>query len=399
MLSNFHILTVSHKETSLEELPSYALHAENESSLQVALTQLKERLGMDELLYLNTCNRILYFFVTQREVDHAFVSQVFGESVDHNVILYKQDSECLSYMLHVASSLHSMVVGEREILKQIKVAYDQQSQWGLPSDNIRLVIEHTIRGAKRVYQETSISERPISVVSLAVRKLSEFVLTKDAKFVLVGAGATIRLMLKHLTKKGFSHFIIYNRTLEKAQRLAQSVSLEAGLLTDLAKHNTPFDCLIACTSATDPIVTHDLAKRISGNKIADKIWIDLGMPGDIERGVLNESSNRSIDLQTLQKVARENLEVRLGETQKAETILELSLTSLSEALYRRKIERAFQVIPSEIKSIKQRAYAEVFQKELEAMDEDTQALIYRMMDYMEKKCIGIPMKAAKEAIL
>jgi len=399
MLSNFHILTVSHKETSLEKLPGYALHAQNEVSLRLALTDLKVILGIDELFYLNTCNRILYFFVAQQRVDDAFVKQFFKESVDHTVILHKEDLECLSYFLHVASSLHSMVVGEREILKQIKVAYDQQSQWDLPSDNIRLVIEHTIRGAKRVYQETSISERPISVVSLAVRKLSEFALTKDTKFVLVGAGATIRLVLKHLAKKGFSHFTIYNRSIEKAQHLAQSVNESAGSLTDLANHSTPFDCLIACTSANKPIVSYELAKHIANDEIAQKIWIDLGMPGDIERKVLDASSNRSIDLQTLQEVARENLEVRLGETQKAETILELALTSLSEALYRRKIERAFQLIPTEIKSVKQKAYAEVFHKELEAMDEDTQALIFRMMDYMEKKCIGIPMKAAKEAIL
>ncbi|NND06085.1 MAG: hypothetical protein HKN87_06880 [Saprospiraceae bacterium] len=398
MLSNFHILTISFKETSLEDLANYAIQGQGDA-LRLELLKVREQLKIDELYYLHTCNRILYFFSTEDPVDQNFVKQLFGNSVDYSTILHKQDLDCLSYFLHVASSLHSMVVGEREILKQIKVAYDQQAKWGLTSDNMRLVIEHTIRGAKRVYRETSISERPISVVSIAIRKLAEFSLGKDARFILVGAGTTIRLVVKHLTKKGFNQFTIYNRSISNAQRLAEEVEGSAGSLVDLANHRSPFDCLIACTAATDPIVTYELASQISNQRVKEKIWIDLGMPGDIERSLLSQCADGAIDLQTLEKLSEGNLKVRLDEVQNAESVLDQMLTELTDALYHRKIERAFQLIPAQIKSIKQKAYAEVFQKELQSIDPDAQELITRMMDYMEKKCIGIPMKAAKEAIL
>ncbi len=400
MLSNFHILTVSHKEIALDLLPGYTVPHADEDELKLQLQKLKRDLELDELLYLSTCNRIVYFFVTEKTVDKSLIRSFFSEGVDISPVKYMQSEACLSYFFQVASSLHSLVVGEREILKQIKVAYDVQSRWRLTGDNLRLAIQHTIRTAKKVYQSTLISERPVSIVSLAVRKLLEKKqINKSSQFLLVGAGATIQLVIKHLSKKGFKNFSIYNRTGQKAVDLAASFEGLSGDLQDLENHALPFDCLIACTGATSPVVTEAIARKLSDSNVGKKIWMDLGMPGDIDPAIMEESGSNAIGIESLRSLAEHNMAYRKKEVKKAEAIIHESLESFESLMYQRRIEKAFQLIPREIKSVKEKALSEVFGKELSSVDEDAQALISRMMDYMEKKCIGIPMKAAKDAVL
>ncbi len=399
MLSGFHILAVSHKEVPLDHLPFYGISHTDESDLKARLRQLKEEHQLDELFYLATCNRILFLFHTNQEVDERIITSFFPEASDYDAILSLNASKAVMYFLQVASSIHSMVVGEREILKQIKDAYELQSGWNITADNIRLLVQHTIRSAKKVYTTTKIGEKPVSIVSLAVQRLLEKSIKTHSKFLIVGAGTTIQLVLKHLTKKGFNNFSIYNRTLAKAQSLASSLTGSVGTLEDLKNHSTSFDAVIACTGATEPTLTHELASYLSKGLIDTKIWLDLGMPPDIDSDIALAAEDNYIDIPSLQTLASSNIRLRQKEVEKADSILMDALEAFDDLIYERRIEKAFRTIPTEIKSIKERAFAEVFRKDLESIDADTHSLITKMMDYMEKKCIGIPMKAAKEAAI
>ncbi len=398
MLRKYHILTVSHNEIPLDQLPAYSIKYADPEGLRQVLEDMKDHLDLDELFYLSTCNRVLYFCVTSAELDQHLIAHYFDPSADMAKVLHKQDEDCVSYFMQVASSLHSMVVGEREILKQIRVAFEQQSPWNLIGEHLQLAIQRTIWSAKQVYQHTKIGERSVSIASLAVKKLAHQ-LNREAEIVLVGAGTTIQLVIKHLKKRGFRHFTIYNRTAKAAQLLANKYNASAGTLDDLIRHTDHFDALIACTSADEPIITYELAHTLAQDRINDVVWVDLGMPGDIERSASDPRSTRMIDLQTLQSLAQRNRQARQGEMEEAKKILEHALETFKEACYFRKVERAFRSIPAEVRSVKEKAYSEVFHKEIAQTDQETQALISRMMDYMEKKCIGIPMKAAKKAII
>ena len=399
MLSGFHILAVSHKEVPLDHLPLYGISHTDESDLSARLHQLKEEHQLDELFYLATCNRILFLFHTNQEVDQRIISSFFPDATDYEAILSLNASKAVMYFLQVASSIHSMVVGEREILKQIKDTYELQSGWNLTADNIRLLVQHTIRSAKKVYTTTKIGEKPVSIVSLAVQRLLQKSIGTHNKFLIVGAGSTIQLVLKHLTKKGFNNFSIYNRTLAKAEALASSLSGSVGTLEDLEGHSLDFDAVIACTGATEPTITHDLANQLTGGQIESRIWVDLGMPPDIDSDIAATAGDNYIDIPSLQALASSNIRLRQKEVQKAESTLLDALEAFEDLIYERRIEKAFRTIPTEIKTIKERAFAEVFRKDLESIDADTHSLITKMMDYMEKKCIGIPMKAAKEAAI
>ena len=271
MLSNFHILTITHKEVSVEGLPLYALQDTPQNPLMVQLSRIKDQHDLKEIYYLNTCNRLLCFFVSTHGVDMHLKRALFNQVEDLGEVMHLHGEDALKHLFEVASSIHSLVVGEREILRQIRDAYEKQSAAHLTGDQIRLAIQHTIRTAKKVYAQTKIGERPVSVVSLAVQKLMQsFDLQPNSKFLVVGAGRTIQLVLRHLSKKGFKNFSIYNRSKEKASKLMEGLNGTAGDLNQLKEHEGAFDCIIACTGSHSPIISLDLMEKLSGSSMGEK---------------------------------------------------------------------------------------------------------------------------------
>jgi len=398
MINNIHILTVSHKEVELDKVPEYGLQCVDDKELKATLHALKQQHQLTELYHLSTCNRVIYMFVTPRAINHDFIVKFLGCS-DCKPVKYVQGEKAIQYLFEVASSIHSMVVGEREIITQLRKAYEEQMRWGLTGDNIRIAVQHAIRAAKKVYANTKIGEKPVSVVSLAVRSLAKYELDQNAGIVLVGAGSTNQLILRHLTKAGFRNISIYNRTLARAQTLAKDVKGKVGTLDELVRHDLPFKCLIACTGAPNATVSYDMLKEMMPNDLNEIVWIDLGLPADLDEQIQAQFSENLISLQSLQALSKENVGIRQQEIKKADEILSEALEGFKQTAFRRRIEKAFILIPEEIKEIKEKAMTEVFRRDMEEVDTNTRALIDKMMNYMEKKCISIPMKAAREARL
>ena len=121
----------------------------------------------------------------------------------------------------VASSVDSLIIGEREILRQLRTAYDACRRAKLTGDSIRLAIKISVETAKRVYSNTKIGEKPVSVVSMAMRELENKQIDKNARILLIGAGQTNTLVAKFLKKFGYSNYTIFNRSLENGQKLAK----------------------------------------------------------------------------------------------------------------------------------------------------------------------------------
>ena len=400
MHSLFHILTVTHKELPLADLPAYAIAADSKDDLDKELHQIKEDLGLEELFYLSTCNRILFLYVADLSPSREVLHRFFSNAVDHERICHFSGAEAILHLFQVASSIHSLVIGEREILKQLRDSYEVQSHTNLTGDYIRLAIEHCIRSAKKVYSGTKIGERPVSVVSLAVQKLlRSFKIRSDANFLVVGAGSTVELLLKHLTKKGYQNFSIYNRTATRAKVLMQGLHGTSGDLTALKQHQSKVDVVVACTGSQTPIITMELMQSMVGANLDDIVWLDLGVPTDVDTKICEHYAEKFIGVETLQQEAQNNMQFRMSEVHKAEMLLDEAVHEFQQLVYRRRIERAFRSIPTEIKQIKQRAVEEVFRKDLEMLDDQTQDLMHKMLNYMEKKCISVPMKAAKKVVM
>ena len=405
MLNEYKILTVTHKHVRLERIGDFLITHSTDEELETKLANLKDKFNLEELLYISTCNRVIYLYKSSKELNLTFLEQFFQTvnptlSTDYiqRIITGYEGKEAINHFYEVAASIDSLVVGEREILRQIREGFYRCNKWNLVGDGIRLLMKHVVEASKEVYAQTRIGEKQISVVSLAIKKLLESNISKEAKILLVGAGQTNLLVSKFLVKYEFNNVTVFNRSIEKAEKLADRFEGNAFLLSELEDYREGFDCIIVCTGATEAIIKQPLYKKIVGKDATEKLIVDLSIPNNVARDVVDNFNINYIEIEDLKQLAEQNLAFRKKEVGKAKKLLIKQINEFQKVFQQRQITKALQSVPSEIKAIKKKAMNEVFKKDLDALDDNTKALFEKMMTYMEKKCISVPMKAAKESI-
>ena len=228
------VIAFTHKHIELKELGKLVICQEN---LTDKLQQVKAQFGITEMFYLATCNRVAFVMITPQLVDKAFAGR-FMEALNMGLCTHAastfinsasiyENREALDHLLRTSCSLESLVVGEKEILAQLRKAYENCRKAGLTGDGLRMFMNCIVKTAKEVYTNTNISKNPISVVSLAYRKLKELKLSANDRILIIGAGETNRNLSKYLQKHKFSNFAVFNRTLSKAAELAADINGEA----------------------------------------------------------------------------------------------------------------------------------------------------------------------------
>jgi glutamyl-tRNA reductase len=310
-----------------------------------------------------------------------------------------EGKDAIRHLFGVVASLDSLVVGEREILGQIKYAYQKAKEFNLSGDSIRLAIEQSIVFAKKIHTETKIGEKPISVVSLAYRSLLEKTLNPNSKIIIIGAGQTNNLMANLLVKNHYEQVTVYNRTLSKAEDLASRFKAGKAMpLESLPNHQESFDIIISCTGSNHTILHESIFNKIHPNN--NKVTIvDLAVPQDIDKTITQLPFVEYIDIVSLEQKAKENLQFRKNEMYKAEAILEDFINTFAELVKERKLELALSNIPSEVKEIKTIALEKAFKKDIDTLDDYAKDILYKVMGYMEEKYTALPFKASKESLL
>jgi glutamyl-tRNA reductase len=406
MLDGFHILTLTHKQVPLASIGQAMAP---ESGAESTLRGIKQLFGWDELYYLATCNRVMYLFYDRQPVPEALPGMLM--EVLHpswNAAEIEKEAKPMSllhgaaaveHLMEVASSMDSLVVGEREIIRQLREAYEQSKQWGLTGDHLRLLMRYTIETAKSIYTETGIGDKALSVVALAYHALEARGLRPDARILMVGAGQTNALFAKFLFKYGYHNVTVFNRSLDKAEALAEYIGGKAYALDQLPQYRQGFDALIVCTSATEHIVTEEIYDMLLGVDRSAKVAVDLSVPNNIDPALRSARGLHIIDIESLRAQAEINLAYRESERQKAAILIMERVQAFRAVWHERQVERSLSGIPSEIRAYKERAFHEVFSKELAQLDPQALDLVHRMMDYMEKKSVAVPMKAAKAIVL
>jgi glutamyl-tRNA reductase len=405
-VKEFKIIAFTHRNTPLEEVGRY--HADPEIRESV-LQNLRNALNIKELMYLSTCNRVEFLLVSDESLDQKFLAKFFksfkpewsnAEIVESatRAITFEGES-AVKHFFSVASSLDSLVVGEREIITQVRTAFEESSSYKLTGDFIRLMIKSTIETAKRIYTDTPVARNPVSVVSLAYRKLKNMHVKKDARILIVGAGQTNTSMCKYLRKHGFSNFNIFNRSLPNAEILAQMVGGKAHPLDQLYTFGEGFDVLITCTAAANHILNLESYSRLLGNDTGRKIVVDLAIPADVDPIVYKHFSVSAILVETLRQAAEENLALRHNALDQCEVILNEQLMAFRSLYRQRQVELAMKDVPKIVREIREHATTNVFARELNQLDEHSREIVDKMLIYLEKKYISVPMKMAREILL
>jgi glutamyl-tRNA reductase len=400
------VIAFTHKQVELKELGKLVICQE---SLLPKLAEIKSQFNIPEIFYLATCNRVAFVLATEEVVDRNFATKFFqslnmGLCSEHmstfvDAACIYEDQEALSHLLRTSCSLESLIVGEKEILAQVRKAYESAREAGLTGDYLRMVMSCTVKAAKEVYTHTNISKNPISVVSLAYRKLKELKLCGNARVIIIGAGETNRNISKYLQKHKFSNFAVFNRTLSKAQELAADLGGEAYDLEALKTYNKGFDVIITCTSATQPIITTEIYTSLLNGCTERKTIVDLAIPNDTDPEILEKFAVNFIEVHSLNEVAKKNIQERYQELVHAEKIINQNISEFLPQLKQRRIELAMSQVPQKIKEIRQTAINSVFADEVQGLDEQSRLVLEKVMNYMEKKYISVPMVMAKEILI
>ncbi len=273
----------------------------------------------------------------------------------------------------------------------------------MTGDDLRVIFDRVVIAAKDVYANTRIGEKSVSVVSLSVRKMLQLAPRRDSRVLLIGAGQTNTLVTKFLRKYEYPKVTVFNRSPERAKNLAKGFVEGSGhSLDELSSYEGGFDVIFVCTSSLDPIINADnLTQLLNGESLKAKLIIDLAVPSNVSEEVaaMTTEGLHYVGVEDLRQLAKENMSFRSREILIARDLLDVHLNTLDQDYRQRKLEIAMSQLPAEIKEIRQRAINEVFAKELEGLDPDTRELFERVTLYMEKKCIGIPMKTAREALI
>jgi len=409
MLRGYKVITVTHKSIDVGDLGSYVVPAPDGDVLPY-LEKAKQHFGVQELMYVQTCNRIMFVLFDKnifRLPEARDIFSYFHPEKDQS--FYKQlntaykeftDLEAVEHVFSVAASVDSLVVGEREILRQLRTSYEECHGAGLTGDSIRLLMKYAIESAKKVYNHTRIGEKSVSVASLASSMLFEKGLTPADPVILVGAGETNTIIAKVLKKKGYQDVTVFNRSLPKAKFLATLVGGQAYPLDQLSAHTRPWKALIVCTAAQNAIITDEIYSTLAQQNDAyqHKFVLDLGIPKNVAPEVIEQKDLTYIEIEGVRSKAEEHLAFRQQEVSEAIKIIHSYGREFMKAFQQRQIEKSLSSLPGAISEVKQRAINEVFSKDLSALDADSRALIMEMMDYMERKCVGVPMKMAKTSI-
>lgn len=307
------------------------------------LESIRSECRTSEVMVLSTCNRIEFYLVDggakdtpQRLMDwmkrHAGLSgDAGGENLETASVILRQRA-ALTHLFRVAGSLESMVVGEPQILGQVKEAFQFSVDNGFHGQELAAVMPRVFRAAKRVRTETKIARYPVSVSFAAVQLASKiFESLEDKSVMVVGAGDMAELTVEHLLKAGISRLFITNRTYSNAVSLAERFQGMAVRFEEMEAHLADVDIVITSTGARDFVITPDMARKAAKQRRGSPIFfIDIAVPRDVDPAVNDMADMYCYDIDDLQGVADANRAEREQEALLAQQIVEEEIDRYQE---------------------------------------------------------------------
>ena len=315
------LIGINHENTNVNIRSKWNF---NSNDTKIILSNLIKESIVSEAFLLSTCNRTeLYFCDNTSENVINWLNQ--NNYLDKELLLpyfYEyHDINLVKHLMKVACGLNSLVVGEVEILGQIKKAYEIAIINKSIGKKFDRLLQLVFKTAKSVRFNTNISKSPVSIASIAVR-LSIKILKeiKDKKVLLIGAGDTIKKISYYFHKIGIKNLVIANRSLLNAKKIALKIKVKYILLTDIYKHISCTDIIISATSSNSTIIKTKMIKQYIGKK--SLYFLDLSVPNDIEHSIGNLENTFLYNLDDLEKLSEDNKNKRKLSSKKALYIIE-----------------------------------------------------------------------------
>ncbi|CAD1788416.1 glutamyl-tRNA reductase [Xanthomonas arboricola pv. juglandis] len=302
-------------------------------ALPRALESLRALPQVREAALLSTCNRTELYAMA--DDPHSLVSWLETHAPGLSGYLYQhQEEQAVRHLFRVATGLDSMVLGEPQILGQVKDAWAVARAHGALGSGLDRLFQQTFSVAKRARTDTRVGANPVSVASTAVRLAQEsFARLNESTVLLIGAGETIELAAKHLSEGRVRRLLIANRTLAHAQALASQHGGYALPLTDLDRHLAEADVVFSATAAREPIVTRaQVDQALRARKRKPMLLFDLAVPRDIEASVAELGDAYLYTVDDLERAVEDNRRGRREAADQAEAIIDLQVARYVETV-------------------------------------------------------------------
>jgi glutamyl-tRNA reductase len=322
---NFQLIGVNHKTAPVEVREQLAI---SEKNLPDSLQQLLRIDGVREGMILSTCNRVeILAHTSNGSTDlRQFLRKHFGlEPSSYEPHLYEyKEHDVVRHVFRVASSLDSMVVGEPQILGQVKEAYATARAAGAVQSHLDLLLTRAFAVAKRVRTETAVGSSSVSIASCAVELAGKIFGSLEGKQVcLVGAGKMSEIAARHLLARGAGPIFVANRTYERAQSLAARFGGRAIRFDSLYEHCEQADIVITSTGAPVAIFRREHGERfLSRRKNRPMFFIDIAVPRDVDTEMNKLGGIFVYDIDDLQDAVTSHAAERIREAERAESIIE-----------------------------------------------------------------------------
>jgi glutamyl-tRNA reductase len=393
----FSILGVNHKTApvALREKVAFA-----EERLQAALRALKQESGIAEVVILSTCNRTEVYWAGSASGSELtqWLERHHGNNLELAPSLYVHEAErAVEHAFNVASGLDSMVLGEAQILGQLKNAYRVAQEAGSTGPSLNKLFQAAFSAAKRVRTETQVGANAVSVASAAVRLARRVYSDLSAHSALmIGAGDMIALSARHFASAGVKRMVIANRTLARAQALAAELGAQAVGLEDLGRELALADIVISSTGSPVPMITRDsVAAALRTRRRRPIFMVDLAVPRDIEPGVAGLEDVYLFSIDDLQQVIAANLQQREAAAGGARQVIQQEVARfLAES-------RAQDAAPA-IRSLRQQADAIRLQtveqaRRMAAAGKSTDEIIDFLANTLTSRLLHAPTQALRQA--
>jgi glutamyl-tRNA reductase len=252
----------------------------------------------------------------------------------HKHIYSHTDDQAVRHLFRVASSLDSMVVGEPQVLGQVRRAYSLALEAGTAGRVLNRLVHHAFRVAKRVRTETGIAANAISISYMAVELGKKiFNSLKGHTVLLIGAGEMAELSARHLLSAGVARVLIANRTEESAERLAKEFGGEAVDFDRLSSHLADADIVICSTASSDYVITAQMAREaLERRRNRPAFFIDISVPRNVDPAIGKIPNVFVFDIDDLESVISSNIREREREAERAELIVESEIMQFQQAL-------------------------------------------------------------------
>ena len=327
-----HVLGINHQTApvSLRETVAFAPDA-----LRPALITLRDIPSVREAVLLSTCNRTEIYAQTLDDGQSlaAWLANYPSAGHELDAYLYRhQDAHAVRHLFRVATGLDSLVLGEPQILGQVKQAWAASREVGVLGGPLDRMFQQAFVTAKRARTDTRIGANPVSVASTAVRLAQEsFARLDESTVLLIGAGETIELAARHLVEARVQRLLIANRTLSHAQELASRHGGIALPLSELDRHLSDADVVISATASREPILHRpQIAQAMTRRRHRPMLLLDLAVPRDVAADVAGMRDVFLYTVDDLERAIEDNRRSRRAAAEQAEAIIELQVARFVE---------------------------------------------------------------------